>query len=298
MMQFNSTRRILFSLLVSIPLLCWHGSAVAGDIPFSQGLLYKITPPGKPVSYLFGTIHSDDERVLSLPHEVDQAFLDASTLYVEIDMGAANLMTAMTAMFIDDGRELPQILGASLYQQAVDAVAVLGLPEVAVRYYKPWALAMMLSMPAAKSGQFMDLVLYQRAVQLNKKVAGLETAKEQLDLFDTLSEVDQITFLRETLNNLDKLPTIFQALLENYLKRDLKALMALNDQLSQAGDPELSKLFQSRIVDERNLRMVDRLREPLAKGGLFVAVGALHLPGEKGMLRLLEQRGYQVVRLY
>jgi uncharacterized protein YbaP (TraB family) len=177
-------------------------------------------------------------------------------------------------------------------------VAVLGLPEVAVRYYKPWALAMMLSMPAAKSGQFMDLVLYQRAVQLNKKVAGLETAKEQLDLFDTLSEVDQITFLRETLNNLDKLPTIFQALLENYLKRDLKALMALNDQLSQAGDPELSKLFQSRIVDERNLRMVDRLREPLAKGGLFVAVGALHLPGEKGMLRLLEQRGYQVVRLY
>ncbi|WP_186297684.1 TraB/GumN family protein [Sedimenticola selenatireducens] len=267
-------------------------------MPFSQGLLFKITPPGKPVSYLFGTIHSDDERVLSLPHEVEQAFLGASTLYVEIDMGAANLMTAMTAMFIDDGRELPQILGPSLYQQAVEAVSVLGLPEVAVRYYKPWALAMMLSMPVAKSGQFMDLVLYQRAVQLNKKVAGLETAKEQLDLFDTLSEIDQITFLRETLNNLDKLPTIFQALLENYLKRDLKALMALNDQLSQAGDQELGKLFQSRIVDERNLRMVDRLHEPFAEGGLFVAVGALHLPGEKGMLRLLEQRGYKIVRLY
>jgi hypothetical protein len=74
--------------------------------------------------------------------------------------------------------------------------------------------------------------------------------------------------------------------------------MALNDQLSQAGDQELGKLFQSRIVDERNLRMVDRLHEPFAEGGLFVAVGALHLPGEKGMLRLLEQRGYKIVRLY
>jgi uncharacterized protein YbaP (TraB family) len=298
MMHFNTSRRLLFGLLVSISLLCWQASAIAEDVPFSQGLLFKITPPGKSSSYLFGTIHSDDERVLTLPRDVEQAFVGSTTLYVEIDMGAANLLATMTAMFINDGRELSQILGASLYQQAVEAVAVLGLPEVAVRYYKPWAVAMMLSMPAAKSGQFMDLVLYQRAVQLNKRVAGLETVKEQLDLFDTLSEADQITFLRETLNNLDKLPTIFQALLDNYLKRDLKALMELNDQLSQEGDPKLGKLFQARVVDERNLRMVNRLQKPLAEGGLFVAVGALHLPGEKGMLRLLEQRGYRVVRIY
>ncbi|MCW8890767.1 MAG: TraB/GumN family protein [Sedimenticola sp.] len=272
--------------------------ALSADVPFSKGLLFKIEQAGVPASYLFGTIHSDEERVLDFPDEVERAFESSTTLYVEIDMDTANMLAAMTAMFLDDGRELGQIVGEPLYQQAVQAAATLGLPEVAIRHYKPWALAMMLSMPPTKSGQFMDLVLYQRAVLANKRALGIETIREQLDLFDTLSESDQVTFLRDTLNNLDQLPTIFQALLESYLKQDLGALMALNEQLLNEGDEQLNNKFQALIVDNRNRRMVERLASPLQGGGLFIAVGALHLPGEKGMLSLLERKGYRVVRIY
>ncbi|MDF1529267.1 MAG: TraB/GumN family protein [Sedimenticola sp.] len=297
--MMKTVRRLFCGIFVLTAFsLVWQHRAVAEDAPFTYGLLFKIEQTGTPASYLFGTIHSEDERVLAFPREVNEAFEAAGTLYVEVDMDPVNLLASMTAMFIDDGRELSQILGSSLYQETVNAASTLGLPEVAIRHYKPWALAMMLSMPPAKSGQFMDLVLYQRAIQMNKKVAGLETVREQLDLFDKLDEADQVTFLRETLNNLDQLPTIFQALLESYLKRDLGALMALNDQMLQEGDAQLGEKFQLAVVDERNLRMANRLEVPLAQGGLFVAVGALHLPGEKGLLRLLEQRGYRVVRIY
>jgi len=157
---------------------------------------------------------------------------------------------------------------------------------------------MLLSLPPTETGQFLDLVLYQRAQSLKKEVAGLETIREQMDLFDTLSEDEQINLLRDALNNLDQLPTIFQALLDHYLKQDLQGLVEINQQLLDSSASELADRFQVKAVDERNFRMVERLVAPLAQGGAFVAVGALHLPGEQGMLRMLERRGYRIVRKY
>lgn len=284
-------------LALGMASLIWS-MAVAGTLPFSQGVLFQIEKDGAPVSYLFGTIHSEDKRVLALPGPVEQAFMASSQLYVEVDMEPASLLASVAGMMLDDGRKITDLLEPALYQQVVDAAAKLGLPEVALRYYKPWALAMLLSLPPAETGEFLDLVLYQRARTLNKKVSGLETIDEQLGLFDALSEDDQIALLQDALNNLDQLPTIFQALLDRYLDRDLAGLVAINQQLVDADRSRLAGRFQVKLIDERNKRMVDRLAGPLTEGGIFVAVGALHLPGEHGMLRLLEQRGYRVVRKY
>lgn len=278
--------------------LAWVVPASAGEFPFPRGVLFQVEREGVPVGYLFGTIHSEDRRVLDLPGPVERAFVASPRLYVEVDMDSANLLASVAGMLLDDGREITDILEPSLYRRTVKAVARLGLPEVALRHYKPWALAMLLSLPPAETGQFLDLVLYQRARALNKEVVGLETIREQLDLFDTLSEDEQVLLLRDALNNLDRLPTIFQTLLDRYLERDLKGLVEINRQLVDSSASELVERFQVRLVDERNRRMVDRLEGALVEGGVFVAVGALHLPGEQGMLRLLERRGYRIVRKY
>lgn len=273
-------------------------SIQASELSFPQGLLFQVEKEGVPLGYIFGTIHSEDERVISLPEPVDRAFIESSSLFVEVDMAASNFMASMVAMLLDDGRVISDILEPALYNKTVRAAAQLGLPEVALRHYKPWALAMLLSLPPAKTGLFLDLVLYKRAQAEGKKVAGLETIREQLDLFDSLSEDEQITLLEEALNYAGQLPTIFQALLDRYLARDLQGLVAINNQLLEWGARELAVRIQYKLVDERNYRMVERLEIPLANGGVFVAVGALHLPGEQGILRLLEKRGYGIVRKY
>lgn len=291
-------RRIYTLMMLWMALLVWIMPAPAEQLPFSQGVLFQIGQEGVPASYLFGTIHSEDQRVLTLPEPVERAFIESPRLFVEVDMDSANLLTAVAGMLLDDGRELADILEPALYQQTVNAAAQLGLPELALRQYKPWALAMLLSLPPTRTGQFLDLVLYQRAKALNKTVAGLETMHEQMDLFDSLSEDDQVTLLRDALNNRDQLPTIFQALLDRYLKRDLRGLVEINQQLAETSASGLADRFQVKLVDERNRRMVERLVGPLASGGVFVAVGALHLPGEQGMLRMLERRGYRIVRKY
>ncbi|WP_428623621.1 TraB/GumN family protein [Sedimenticola sp.] len=285
-------------LILCVLVAAWTLNLNAAEPPFAQGLLFQIERGGDPVGYLFGTIHSEDKRVLVLPEPVEQAFIHSSRLYVEVDMAATNLLSSMAGMLLDDGRVIADILEPELYRETVVAAAKLGLPEVALQHYKPWALAMLLSLPPSETGQFLDLVLYQRAQSLSMEVAGLETVREQLDLFDSLPESDQVTLLRDALNNLEQLPTIYQALLDHYLKRDLQGLVEINERLTEGSVAELAERFQIKAIDERNQRMVNRLEAALVKGGVFVAVGALHLPGEQGMLRLLERRGYRIIRKY
>ena len=53
-----------------------------------------------------------------------------------------------------------------------------------------------------------------------------------------------------------------------------------------------------KLIDERNATMVRRMQPRLREGGALIAVGAMHLPGERGLLRLLLDRGYQLERVY
>ena len=85
-----------------------------------------------------------------------------------------------------------------------------------------------------------------------------------------------------------------------WLDRDLAALARINA-ASVAGEAELERhqaLLTRRIIDDRTAVMVHRLFVPLRAGGVFVAVGALHLLGAKGMLAQLQKQGYRLHRVY
>jgi len=87
-------------------------------------------------------------------------------------------------------------------------------------------------------------------------------------------------------------------LLDAWRQRDLAMLMAINTAAMQTGDQKLAAEFQDRLIVRRNQLMAERMQPYLQEGNVFVAVGALHLPGEAGLLNLLEQRGYTVRALY
>jgi uncharacterized protein YbaP (TraB family) len=213
-------------------------------------------------------------------------------------LDGTNMMAASMAMLYTDGRDLPGVIGKRRYKRVVAALDGRNLPEAALRLYKPWAVATMLSMPPTKTGEFLDLVLYRKAVADKKKVVGLETVVEQLSVFDDLPESQQIAMLDDALNNLKQLPTMLDQLMKAYLARDMTALVQTSEKFMKQGDQALEEMFQQRLVEDRNLTMVKRMLPLLQKGRLFVAVGALHLPGEKGILQLLEQMNYRVSVVY
>jgi uncharacterized protein YbaP (TraB family) len=280
---------VLFFLLVAIS---------QADTDKSHGLLWEISKSGQQPAYLFGTIHSEDSAVVELPAPVRQAFDASNSVVLEMLMDAEAMIFSSTAMLMLDGRSLSDVLGMPLYKQVAEAIASRGIPELVLNRMKPWAAAITLSMPATGTGQVLDLVLYQDALQRNKSVYGLETIQEQLDVFDSMSEEDQVTLLKDAVDNFPELDAMHAELLAAYMQRDLGGLLAINEVAMQAGDQRLAKDFQRRVIDERNHRMAERMQPYLQQGKAFVAVGALHLPGEEGLLNLLEQQGYTVRRVY
>jgi len=292
------TRCWNLAVLLAMALFFLLAATTRADTDRSHGLLWEISKTGQVPSHLFGTIHSEDPGVVDLPVPVKQAFDASNSVALEVLLDTEAMMYSSTAMLMLDGRSLSGVLGVPLYKQVAEAIVSRGVPEPVLNRMKPWAAAVTLSTPVLETGQVLDMVLYKDALQQEKPVYGLETVREQLDLFDALSESDQIILLRDAVENLPALEAMNAELLKAYKQRDLAGLLTINETSMQTGDQRLAKDFQRRVVDDRNHLMAERMQPYLQQGKAFVAVGALHLPGETGLLNLLEQQGYTVRRVY
>ena len=307
MTGFHAFSRFLLAVLFLLPL--WTGAAVADAraakssavsgpaFHYGKGLLWKIEAPGTTVSHLFGTIHSDDARVTALPEAVARALDNSERFVMEAMLDGDSLVQMAETMFFTDERTLEQVIGRKLYTESVKALNARGIPTLGVEKQKPWAVMMALSMPPPRTGEFLDLVLQARATRQDMPVSGLETVAEQLAVFDGLPLPQQIALLEDTVRMQADLDKEFEALHKAYLARDLAAIVAISEK-HKPDDERLYNEVMDRLLDQRNRRMAERMTPMLRQGGAFIAVGAAHLPGETGLLRLLEKAGYRVTAVY
>lgn len=292
----NSVSSMLQFVLCSI-LLCVSVVSAAGA-RWDHGLLWEISKPGMTSSFLFGTVHSEDPEVLQLAPPVRQAFDRSDSVILEIMMDMDAMIYSSTAMLMTDGRTLSGMIDESLYKKTVQAIQTRGIPELVLERMKPWAAATTLSVPPPETGLLLDLVLFQKAQEAGKQLHGLETIQEQLGVFDSMPEAHQIRLLRDAVDNLEQIDRMNEEILVLYKGRDLAGMLALNERYMNEGDPAVSRDLEQRLIVDRNRRMVERMQPYLEAGNAFVAVGALHLPGDEGLLGLLDRRGYTLKPVY
>ncbi|OQY56118.1 MAG: TraB/GumN family protein [Candidatus Parabeggiatoa sp. nov. 2] len=275
-------------------------SLFADEALSQKGLLWQIDKQEMIPSYLFGTIHSEDPRVNRLPPIVLSYFKQADSVTLEVLMDISAILKAVRAMFFTGEQSLDKLIEKDLYIKVVKALLKYDIPPVVAKKLKPWAVVVTLSTPPASTGEILDLLLYKDAEKLKIPLYGLETVEEQLAVFEAFSLDEQVILLKETLKHIDEMPDIFDKLHELYLQRDLTTLMKFGvEHKRDSGDNRtLVDAFYKRMVDDRNSRMVKRMQERLLEGNAFIAVGALHLPGDKGLLKLLQVRGYRVFAVY
>ena len=297
------SRHALIVLALGL-LLLGRAAFAGGEMPYGQGLLWKVERDGLAPSYLFGTIHITDERVLDLPTEVAKAFDGARSATFEVIMTAELRLSLAQAMVAANGRTLDRVLSPALYGEAIAAGARYGLGEMHLKHFKPWALAMFLSVPKAEFARSamgalpLDQVLQNQAREQGKPVYALETGEEQIALFNELTEAEQLSMLESAIQDNARIEALFEELTARYLARDVGGIHTEMMLQSQSMDERLLKLFLLRFNVERNRTMVQRMAPQLAQGGAFVAIGALHLPGETGLLSLLAAQGYGITRVY
>lgn len=281
--------RLRFAWL-ALCLLLFSASALATE----RAVLFKIESDGLRPSYLLGTMHSEDERVLAVLSHVQQPLQEVDLLVLEMVPDPEATRKTVQIMLLAEGQTLDQVLANELYLATVQAGQQHGVPETLLQRLKPWAIAVLLSMPVSETGVFLDLKLYQMARERQVAVQGLETAEQQIQVFERLDAQQQIRFLRYALKNLPSLPTQLEQMTGAYLASDLQKLADLSEDQQSALDADLNHWFDTVVVSERNQHMWAGLRPMLKKGGILIAVGALHLVGDDGLLSRLRSAGYRV----
>jgi hypothetical protein len=248
-------------------------------------------------------MHSTDPEILKVPKPALRAFDKSVRLVLELVFSPTSESGMQQAMLLGEGQTLTDVIGPSLFSRLVARTSIYGLPVDYVNRLKPWAAGLALSLPlaelkrAAKGALALDRALQNTADTRGIPVYGLETMEEQVAVFDRIPEDDQIDALRRTIELNPEIDAQFDEMKDAYLEGDLDKLHAMAARMYSGSDSELADLFETRFIDLRNRRMANRLARHVKKGGAFVAIGALHLSGDKGVLHLLELRGYTVKRV-
>ncbi len=290
-------------LLLAVWLALPFAPTQAGERLYGQGRLWEVARDGQTPNYLFGTMHTSEAAVTALPAPVARALDGAAGLVLEVILDQGAQMTMAQAMMLNDGRTLGQIIGPELLGKVGATAGRYGLPAAQLQVFRPWAVMAMFSLPPAELArqqagqQPLDQALGTRAAGNGTPVTALESIEEQIAVFADLDEADQIALLETTLALNPQIDAIFARMKSAYLAGDLAALHAMSKEQQAGGDQALNELFERRLIEARNHRMAERMLGRLAQGGAFVAVGALHLSGDQGILHLLEQQGYAVERV-
>ena len=280
---------VLATLLAALPV---H----ARSVRFSRGLLWRVAKPGVPPSHVFGTIHVPDSRLSELPAAVRRRFDAAKSLMLEFVPDAYSRERFLEAATFLDRQTLQETIGAEDFERAVEQLAPIGLSREVVNKLKPWGVLLNLRAPkGAEQGAPLDSRLLELARERRLPLHQIEEVEEQVFTFDEFPMDSQVALLKHSLAHRAELLELAGRTLDAYLARDLERIWRLREQFV-ARHPEIAAhqaVMTKRVVYDRSVVMAFRMQRQLRRGAAFVALGALHLYGDKGVLALLEQDGYR-----
>jgi len=285
---------VLGALLAALPV---H----AGTVRFARGLLWRVTRPGVAASHVYGTIHIADPRLAELPAVVRQRFDASQSLMLEFVPDPYSRERFLEAAMFLDRQTLEEKIGAEDFERAVEQLGPIGLSREMVNKLKPWGVLLNLRDPKrTEQGPPLDGQLLELARARRLPLDQIEGVEEQIFTFDEFPMDSQVALLKHSLAHSDELLELAEATLQAYLARDLARIWRLREEFAARHSQMAAHLalMTKRVVLDRSVVMAFRMQRQLRRGGAFVALGALHLYGEKGVLALLEEDGYRATRVF
>jgi uncharacterized protein YbaP (TraB family) len=278
----------------------------AGKIENGNAVLWKIERADRAPSYLFGTVHLSDARVAMSPTTQD-ALANARTVIIEnsdlsLEASANAYRAAAKNAVFDNGQTLDKLLSAAEFEKLLRTVK--GTPQ-ALRPYRPWIVSLMLTGSECERHRVhngdlvLDMAIADHAKTHGIPLTGLETTQEQLEALASIPDAEQAGILRANLALTDEAENLMETMVQVYLSRRVGALWDLQIAFAEKAGVSARDFasFERKIIVERNRKMRDGSLPHLKKGGAFVAVGALHLPGKTGLVSLLREAGYTLTAI-
>jgi uncharacterized protein len=275
----------------------------------SGARFWKVEKAGQEPNWLLGTIHLSDPRVTDLPIEAKAAFDGSKIVVLESDeildqqKAAAKMMMRPDLMYFAGKESIADYLKPDERKLLEDGLIKRGMPFAAVAKMKPWLLTSMVALPSCELSRkaqglpFLDMKLAQEGLAAGKEVKGVETLAEQLEVVASLPMSFHVKSLVGSVKYPQYTADMMETTLQLYLQGEIGLVFPAGTYFApetDASDFEGMALFEEKLITMRNHHMADRGEPILARGNVFMAVGALHLIGDEGLVELLRKKGYTV----
>jgi uncharacterized protein len=282
----------------------------ATEMPFRRGKLFRLSRQGADPSYVFATLHLSDPRITGFSSQLRAALTQSKIVVLESTETGDVLRQVMAdnrpawrrATAASEDLRADRLLDKKDFAQLEALVASKGFPESAAREYNPAMLALLLDLPGCAASTstarpYVDEIVANIARDNKIETVGLERMIEQVEILNGLPRDTErgvlVALLRQSERGEDGLETT----IARYIEGDIGGYLAWlrsADPIPGVADAQMPKAFLDRLIPLRNHRMRDRALPILQRGGVFLAVGAAHLPGRDGLLSLFEQAGYTI----
>lgn len=284
---------------------------LAVDVANGRAILWRIKAPnGGPVSHLFGTVHLTDPRITTLNHGILRDLDEAQVVAFENRAGIEKATASATlghvgpALFMPDGGNYGQLLDADGLDKLRAALDRRGLPLFLVYGWKPEILIFsLLAYPACELAQhtagnlILDAKILEAAKARRRETADLETTEEQLAALSDVPMPAQIDHLLATLAMDTHAEDFQETALGFYLSSRIDLMWAFYNSVeaSLVRDPGHIDEMWATMLDRRNQAMFANALKLVTARPTFIAVGAAHLIGAKGLVQRFKDAGFTVV---
>jgi uncharacterized protein YbaP (TraB family) len=270
-----------------------------------HGLLYEASFE-KNLVYVFGTIHVGKAEFYPLNMTTIRALTRSAFLVVEADTRdqAAVAKTIAELATLPPSSSLDRYVTPIVMNKVTRLLKKYQFPRERAVQMKPWMLASTLAALEAKHsgydpGWATEAFLLGVAGALKKPVIEMEGLSLQFEIHNQLTAEEQLAFLEETIDEIEKgsVEGRITTLAEAWARASAVDLEKARQEMRQ-DKSSYGKFFNTKMLDERNVTMAAHIDDYLHSGKPhFVAVGVLHLVGEKNIVDLLKRHGYLVREL-
>ena len=255
-------------------------------------LLYKIEGKNlKETSYVYGTIHMMPKKDFVISEAIKTAFKSCDELTMEIDLNIdlKTQIEIVQSSILPNGKTIADITTKENSERirnfCIDSLNWKESKYNKMSRFKPFFLTSLITQELIGKSKSYEIEFKKLAKKNKMPTKGLETIQFQMKLMNEVSDEEHIKMLLQGLN---KDNSEFNKLLSAYLKKDLDLLGTLMN------NAELSPEFYSNLIVKRNQKWIPIISELIQNKSAFIAVGAAHLPGAKGVLNLLREAGYTI----
>jgi uncharacterized protein YbaP (TraB family) len=267
----------------------------------SKATLWKVRGDHNTI-YLLGSIHVLSKQAYPLKPVLERAFDDADQVVFEIDLTQFDQKSfskefSRTA-FYPRGQSLSSTLTPRTIQLLNNILPDYGLSLKQVEHLRPWFLAEALSSRTLERAGFtdqfgIDFYFFRKAKAAGKPVLGLETLRDQAEIFDRFDDRQNEQYLLSTLSGLPAYEEMIRRLVNAWKDGDVRLLDRLLNQDKQSDPFTHETLFSRR--NSKWLPEIERFAH--GNGNYLIIVGAGHLVGDDGVVAQLRRAGFSVQQL-